>query len=68
MLPRGVVRLQGQAVDKDAQSRAALRAAPDRVYSLTLAALKTTGATERAPLIPHFRPIQMECAQRKSRF
>lgn len=44
MLPRGEVRLQGQAVEKAAQSRAALRAAPDHVYSLTLAAFKTTGA------------------------
>lgn len=45
MLPGGEVRLQGQAVDKAAQSGAALRAPP--------APLKTTGATERPPLIPH---------------
>lgn len=51
--------LQGQAVDKAAQSRAALRAPP--------APLKTTGATERPPLIPHVGPLQMECAERKCR-
>lgn len=65
MLPRGEVRLQGQAVDKAAQSGAALVAAPDHVYSLTLVTFKTAGATERAPLILHVRMIQMECAQRK---